>query len=257
MSEERAVEVFLDYLKEAGRGKWEGNRGPDPPDFIIANQQVGEIAAVEHTRFFWPPEELTLAWALQKVKQDVNRQIVNRVEGVFGVSIDHANREAFSESFSQLSRKNRRHVAEWLAREIASTGTTMGVTEEKGLHGPLPCRLIRFSDSGLGEMAWLRSMSTGSDLGVRPVAVQKEGEWYSRVERLDRPNTVLSELEATLRRKAEQIKSVEWGSRILLIEYFGPSLDLIKPVLNVPERIDELYFLALPGPEIVECHPEP
>jgi hypothetical protein len=253
VTEQEAIQVFLDYLKKAGRGSWEATRGPEPPDFVIVNPQTSERAAVEHTRFFWPPEEQTFGQALQSVKRDVNERIMNRVRGLFGASIDHENRQAFSSSFDALARAKRSNVSKWLAGQIETVGPTMAVRNEMQLDGPLPCTLIRYSDFGRGQMAWLRSMSMGSDLGIKLKAAEKDGSWHSFVERLERPDTVLYELEAVLRRKAESLKLVDYGGRMLLIEYYASLLDTLKyimTVLDVPQTIDELYFLVFPGPEV-------
>jgi hypothetical protein len=254
LTEEEALQVFLDHLKKSGRGVWEGNPGPNPPDFIIVNPERNELAAVEHTRFFWPPEELTFGGALQRIKQDVNAQIEDRVQGVFGISIDHENRQAFSRDFNALPRAKQRNVSKWLAGQIETVGATMAVANRMHLDGPLPCTLIRYSDFGAGQMGWLRSMSIGNDPGIRLMAKQIEGSWDSFVERLDGSDTVLYELEAVLRRKAESLKSVDYGGRILLVEYYASLrqfLEAIMVVLDVPQTIDELYFLVLPGPEVV------
>lgn len=253
MTEQEAIQVFLDYLKKAGRGSWEGNRGPDPPDFVIVNPATSQLAAVEHTRFFWPPEEQTFGHALHSVKRDVNQRIMNRVGGLFGVSIDHESRQAFSRSFNALGRAKQRNVSKWLAGQIETVGPTMAVRNEMHLDGPLPCTLIRYSDFGPGQIGWSRWMSMGNDLGIKLKAAEKDGSWHIFVERLDRPDTVLYELEAVLRRKAESLKLVDYGSRILLIEYYASFLDTLKyimTVMNVPQTIDELYFLVFPGPEV-------
>jgi hypothetical protein len=128
VTEQEAIQVFVDYLKKAGRGRWEGNKGPDPPGFIIVNPERNELAAVEHTRFYWPPEEQTFGQALQSVKGDVNERIMNRVGGLFGISIDHENRQAFSRSFNALTRGKQRNVSKWLAGQIETVGATMAVT---------------------------------------------------------------------------------------------------------------------------------
>jgi hypothetical protein len=101
-------------------------------------------------------------------------------------------------------------------------------------------------------MGWLRSMSMGSDLGIRVLARVEEGTIH--VDRLDGPRTVLGELEGVLVRKAERLKAIDYGRRLLIVEYYASSrqsLEYIIVVLNVPQTIDELYFLVFPGPEVV------
>jgi len=256
MTEEDGLRVLLDYFKKTDRGMWEGNPGPDPPDFIITNPQATEIQAVEHTRFFWPPKEVTFDLALDSVKKDVNQRIRDRAQGVFGVSIDHGNREAFAKSFNALSRRKRRGVSEWLAQQIERIGARMAVTQEKHLHGPLPCTLIRYGGFDPGEMVWLRSMSMGSDLGIRPLANVEQSTIH--VERLNGPNTMLGELEEVLRQKAKRLKSVHYGRRVLLVEYYASlreTLEYVMTVLNVPQTLDDVFFLMMyeeSGPRIME-----
>lgn len=143
MTEEEALRLFLDYFKETGQGKWEGNPGPNPPDFLIVNPESNSLAAVEHTRFYWPPQDLTFSRALQSVKQDVNKSTSSCVHGLFGVSIEHDNREAFSESFRALPRGKRSGVSKWLAQEIVGIGTEMVVGEEEQLLNGLHLRVRR------------------------------------------------------------------------------------------------------------------
>ena len=256
MTEEDGLRVLLDYFKKTDRGMWEGNPGPDPPDFIITNQQATEIQAVEHTRFFWPPEEVTFDLALDSVKKDVNQLIRNRAEGVFGVSIDHEKREAFSKSFSALSTTKRRGVSEWLAKQIETIGATMAVAQEKHLDDAFPCTLIRYSDFAPGQMLWLRSMSMGSDLGIRLSANVEHSTIH--VERLNGPNTMLGELERVLATKAESLKYIDYGRRTLLVEYYASlreTLEYVMTVLDVPQTLDDVFFLMMyeeSGSRIIE-----
>ena len=179
---------------------------------------------------------------------------MNRVGGLFAVSIDYEDRQAFSRSFNALARAKQRNVSEWLAGQIETVGPTMAVTDEMRLDGPLPCTLVRYSDFGPGQIAWLRSMPMAKDLGIRPMAAEIEGSYHLFVERLDRPDTMLYELEAVLKRKADSLKLVDYGGRILLIEYYASlvgTLEHIMIAMNVPQTIDDLYFLVFPGPEVV------
>lgn len=218
--ETEAMARFIEYLATMGRGKWNWQPGPDPPDFVMLGESGQERAAVEHTTFIWPRREADYAVALHKLTKAVTEQIKQHVDGTFLLQIDHSlGSSVFDEDFPALAGKNFASVVTNLANVIRRHGSTLAAGGVLLLNPHLRCFLIRQSIVGDGQLYFLHSFE------------------------LD--GTVATDLQRILERKASRLERFDAGVRIVLIDDYQRASDALKGLrqeIHIPSCITEVFI---------------
>lgn len=221
--EQAAIEALLRHFSGSGRGDWvielrpdEENRSEPLPDFVIREKRTNQLAAVEVTSFDWPLDIGTVQSGMNFAGREVAARLQGQVEGTFGITVDLLvvrDAEAFA-------RNRRGATIQQLADLVLEHGASMRVGESKGINEPFPLRLTRLSDSGDPYVGWVSIASVDS------------------FQRLD-------EMEEVLRQNSKKFAGFPRMPHLLLVvvAMTEEALRLIGPALNIPDGVDELYFL--------------
>ncbi len=248
--EAAAIDRLLRHYRAVGEGDWIPERGPDPPDFLIVNNLSQECAAVEHTSFIWPPDEIGWSSAVRAVIDEV-RNAIRDHPSLFVLWIDHDRLEAYLADYSALSKAG--IIAKWLIKELITRGVELPSGQPEVFTGPIRVVVTRYDSLRTGDVRLTRSMSTGSDLGIRLQVHMPSGRIVRS--RIDQAHSALECYETMLTQKAARLTKATAATRVLAVDDYSMSLarltDLAK-VLNIPAGIDECYVWLVPEATFVD-----